>query len=139
VRAVIDTNVLLSGLLWFGPPHRLIELVRDGTLTLIASPALLAEFSEVISRPKFQAIVARSATDVDQLMAELQLLAEVLDPAPLSGRISRDPDDDMILALATAAGADLVISGDADLLVVAQYGNIRIVTPAEALELIATK
>ena len=45
MRAVIDTNVLLSGLIWQGTPHALIEQVRDGTLTLITSPALLAELS----------------------------------------------------------------------------------------------
>lgn len=42
VRAVIDTNVLLSGLLWSGKPHMLIDLVRAGVLTLVSSPALLA-------------------------------------------------------------------------------------------------
>jgi hypothetical protein len=49
VRAVIDTNVLLSGLIWFGTPHKLIEQVRAGTLTLISSPALLAELADVAS------------------------------------------------------------------------------------------
>jgi predicted nucleic acid-binding protein len=39
VRAIIDTNVLLSGLLWHGPPHTLLDRVRDGTVTLISSPA----------------------------------------------------------------------------------------------------
>ena len=51
MRAVIDTNVLVSGLLWHGIPHRLIEQIRAGTLTLIASSALLAELDEVIRRP----------------------------------------------------------------------------------------
>jgi predicted nucleic acid-binding protein len=45
VRAVIDTNVLLAGLFWHGTPHALIEYVRNGTLTLISSPALLAELA----------------------------------------------------------------------------------------------
>jgi putative PIN family toxin of toxin-antitoxin system len=63
VRAVIDTNVLLSGLLWHGTPHLLIEQVRAGTLTLVSSPALLAELAEVIARAKFVAILARSNTD----------------------------------------------------------------------------
>jgi uncharacterized protein len=57
VRAVIDTNVLLSGLLWRGAPHRLIEAVRAGALTLITSPALLAELGEVVHRPKFHTIL----------------------------------------------------------------------------------
>jgi uncharacterized protein len=137
VRAVIDTNVLLSGLLWHGPPHALIEHVREGSLTLISSPALLAEFSEVIRRPKFRPILTRSVIDLDRLLGELQLLAELLDPPPLSARISRDPDDDAVLALAAVAGVDLVITGDADLLAITRYGNIRIVTPVEALALMA--
>jgi len=48
VRAVADTNVLLSGFLWRGRPHALMEQVRGGTLTLISSPALLAELAEVM-------------------------------------------------------------------------------------------
>ena len=49
VRAVADTNVLLSGLFWRGKPHALMEQVRAGGLNLISSPALLAELAEVMS------------------------------------------------------------------------------------------
>ena len=51
VRAVIDTNVLLSGLFWRGAPHALIEHLRAGTLVMVSSPALLAELAELIARP----------------------------------------------------------------------------------------
>jgi putative PIN family toxin of toxin-antitoxin system len=138
VRAVIDTNVLLSGLFWHGAPHRLIEAVRAGALTLITSPALLAEFAEVLRRSKFQAILARSRTDPEQTLAELRRLAEIVDPAPLPARVSRDPDDDAVLALAAASQADLVISGDADLLTLGARAGISVVTPAEALALISS-
>ena len=80
VRAVVDTNVLLSGLFWRGRPHALMEQVRGGTLTLISSPALLAELAEVMNRPKFQLILARSSTDPDQTLGELRWLAEIIDP-----------------------------------------------------------
>ena len=63
VRAVIDTNVLLSGLLWRGTPHTLIQQVRTSALTLILSPTLLAEFGEVARRPKFRTILSRSHSD----------------------------------------------------------------------------
>jgi uncharacterized protein len=53
VRAVLDTNVLRSGLFWRGAPHALIEQVRAGALTVISSPSLLAELAEVLNRPKF--------------------------------------------------------------------------------------
>jgi hypothetical protein len=66
VRAVVDTNVLLSGLFWSGRPHALLEHVGAGILTLVSNPALLAELTEVMNRPKFQAILARSNTDPNQ-------------------------------------------------------------------------
>lgn len=133
MRAVIDTNVLLSGLLWRGAPHRLIEAVRAGELTFITSPALLAELGEVIHRPKFNAILARSRIDPEQMLGELRRLAEIVDPPPLSAQVSRDPDDDAVLALAAASQADLIISGDADLLVLGSYAGIPILNPAAAI------
>jgi uncharacterized protein len=133
VRAVLDTNVLLSGLFWRGAPHALIEQARAGVLTVISSPSLLAELAEVINRPKFQAILDRSNTDPEEMLADLQRLVEITDPPPLPAPVSRDPSDDAVLALAAAAGVDLIISGDADLLTVGSYAGIPITDPAAAL------
>jgi uncharacterized protein len=137
VRAVIDTNVLLSGLLWPGKPHRLIEEVRAGALAFVSSPALLAELAEVVARPKFKSVLARSGIDPELMLAQVRLLAEIIDPPPLPEPVSRDPDDDVVLALAVVARADLIISGDQDLLVLGAYAGIPIVTPAEAISLIS--
>jgi putative PIN family toxin of toxin-antitoxin system len=136
VRAVIDTNVLLSGLLWHGAPHALIEQVRAGTLTLVSSPALLAELAEVVARAKFQAAHARSNTNPEQLLAAVRLLAEIVDPPPLPVPVSRDPGDDAVLALAVAAQPDLIVSGDADLLVLGALAGIPIVNPGRALVIV---
>jgi len=57
VRAVVDTNVLVSGLLWQGPSRTLIEHVRDGRLSLVTNPALLAELGDVLERPKFDDVL----------------------------------------------------------------------------------
>lgn len=134
MRAVIDTNVLLSALLWGGTPHALFEQVRNGTVTLISSPALLAELARVIDRPKFDVILLRSNTSRAQTLAEVRLLAEVIDPPPLAQPVCRDKDDDAVLALAMAAQADLVISGDDDLLSLISFEGIPILTPAQALQ-----
>ena len=136
MREVIDTNVLLSGLLWRGAPHALIEHVQAGTLAMVSSPALLAELDEVISRAKFAEILARSKTSRERSLAEMRQLAEVIVPPPLPQPVCRDPDDDHVLACALAAQADLIVSGDADLLNLRQYQSIRIVAAAEALRLI---
>jgi putative PIN family toxin of toxin-antitoxin system len=133
VRAVIDTNVLVSGLFWRGPPHALIEQVRTGALTLVSSPALLAELAEVIARAKFRTTLALSNTNPERMLAEVRLLAEIIDPPPFATPVSRDPDDDAVLALAVAAQSDLIVSGDRDLLVLGAHSGIPIVTPADAL------
>jgi uncharacterized protein len=133
VRAVVDTNVLLSGLFWRGRPHALIEQVRAGTLTLISSPALLTELAEVMNRPKFQAILARSNTDPERTLDDLRRLAEIIDPSPLPAPVSRDPSDDTVLTLAAASQAELIITGDADLLTLGSHAGIPIIDPAEAV------
>jgi putative PIN family toxin of toxin-antitoxin system len=67
------------------------------------------------------------------MLAEVRFLAEIIEPPPLPVPVSRDPDDDAVLALAVAAQPDLIISGDADLLTLGSHAGIPIVTPAEAL------
>jgi putative PIN family toxin of toxin-antitoxin system len=136
VRAVIDTNVLLSGLLWQGTPHTLIEQVRAGTLTLVSSPALLAELAEVVARPKFWAVLVQPDTNAERMLADVRRLAEIVDPPPLPAPVSRDPDDDAVLALAVATQADLIVSGDADLLVLGAHKGIPIVTPVQAVSIV---
>jgi uncharacterized protein len=74
--------MLVSGLLWTGKPHTLIEEVRAGTLTLVSSPALLAELAEVAARPKFKDILARSNTNLELMLTQVRLLAEIVDPPP---------------------------------------------------------
>ncbi len=98
MRAVIDTNALLSGLLWRGAPHALIEHVRAGTLAIVSSPVLLAELVEVISRAKFDEILARSNTSRERPLAEVRQLADVIVPPPLPQPVCRDPDDDHVLS-----------------------------------------
>ena len=110
-----------------------MEQARGGTLTLISSPALLAELAEVMNRPKFQAILARSNTDPEQTLAELRRLVEIIDPPPLPAQVSRDPSDDEVLALAIASQADLIITGDADLLTLGSHAGIPIIDSAEAI------
>jgi putative PIN family toxin of toxin-antitoxin system len=94
---------------------------------------LLAELAEVMNRPKFQAILARSNTDPERTLDDLRRLAEIIDPSPLPAPVSRDPSDDTVLALAAASQAELIITGDADLLTLGSHAGIPIIDPAEAV------
>lgn len=133
MQAVFDTNVLVSALFWHGPPHALLEQVRNGSIALITSPALLVELTEVIGRAKFDAILTRSNTSRERALAQVRQLAEVVDPPPLTRPVCRDPDDDAVLALALAAKVDWIASGDDDLLALQTFKGIAIITPAQAL------
>lgn len=139
MRVVLDTNVLIAGLLWRAAPHALLEQVRRGSLGLISSPLLLAELAEVLGRAKFDAILQRSKTEREQTLAEVRRLAEVIAPPPLAAPVCRDPDDDEVLALAIAARADFIVSGDHDLLVLQQFSGIPILSPAQAVALLGAE
>lgn len=136
MRAIIDTNVLLAGLLWRGPPHALLEHVRAGTVSLVSSPALLAELADVIGRAKFDAILKRTNTSRERSLAEVRRLAEVIEPPALAQPVCRDPDDDEVLALAIAAKVEVIVSGDNDLLSLGSFEGVPIIAPADAIGLI---
>jgi putative PIN family toxin of toxin-antitoxin system len=134
MRIVADTNTLLSGLFWQGPPRRLLDLARARSITLCTSSTLLAELAEVIGRDKFSQRVLAAGLSAIALVNDYERLAETVEPQPLATPISRDPDDDHVLACATAAQANIIVSGDKDLLDLHQYSGIPILSAATAIE-----
>jgi len=133
MRIVADTNTVLSGLLWGGPPRRLIDLARARSLSLYTSLVLLAELAEVIARDKFAHRVHLAGLSAAEHVLDYRRLAYLVEPQPLSGPASRDPDDDHVLACALAARADLIVTRDLDLLDLKTYQDIPILAAAEAL------
>lgn len=94
MRIIADTNTVLSGLLWGGPPRRLIDLARARSASLYTSLVLLAELAEVIARDKFAHRIQLAGLSVADHIQDYQRLAYIVEPQPLSAPVSRDPDDD---------------------------------------------
>lgn len=139
LRLVLDTNTVLSGLLWGGTPARLITAARNREIDLHCSQTLLDELHGVIQREKFAARVTERGLDVEHLFQGYAALCHQVKP-PLIARTSPDPDDDMILATALAARAHLIVSGDRKhLLMLRKFQGIPIVTAAEAVTIVATE
>jgi putative PIN family toxin of toxin-antitoxin system len=134
VRIVLDTNVVLSGLLWGGTPYRLLEAIRQHPgIRLYTSPPLLEELAEVLMRPsptKRMALIGKTAQSV---MADYIQIVEYVEPIDTPAVVTRDPDDDHVLAAAVAAQADAIVSGDDDLLSLGAHQGIPILTAAKAL------
>jgi len=140
MRIVVDTNTVLSGLLWSGPPpRRLLDLARRRVVTLCTSPTLLAELAEVIARDKFAERVSAAGLSPLELVQDYERLADIADPQPLAVPTCRDPDDDHVLACALSAQATLIVSRDKDLLVLHPYHGIEIVPAATAAERLEPK
>jgi uncharacterized protein len=129
IRAVLDTNTIVSGVGWGGPPGAVLDAALDGRYELITSPALLAELHRVLSYPKLQTVVG----DADELI-KLLALAEIVVTPKETVTISRDPDDDRLIEAALEADADVIVSGDQDLFTLGRIGHIQILTPRQFLE-----
>lgn len=137
MRLVTDTNVVVSGLLWLGNPGRLLEAAALGQLTLYTSPALLAELAATLNTPKLARPIIRSGLTLDDLLGRYLNVAIVVQPVTVPRVVPNDADDDQVLACALEANAELIVSGDRHLLDLrGEYQGIRIVTPAQALQVI---
>jgi uncharacterized protein len=133
MRVVADTNVWLSGLLWGGHPDRIFQLAELKQLKTISSEEILAEFTEILQRAKFQKRLNQLGFTVDEVtiiakrLMNFVIIEEFLVPE------LRDPKDQIILATAIAGDAEVIISGDKDLLALHFFGNISIFSPFEFL------
>jgi len=136
MRVVIDTNTAVSGLLWEGTPARLLDLANENEIDILTSAALLKELRAVLLRAKFARRIERAQTSVEELLLAYQAVACCVSTTTVPRVVPTDPDDDQVIACALAAHADLVVSGDSDLLDLKQHHDIRIVTAKQAVDLI---
>ena len=134
LRIVLDTNIAISGLIWRGPPHQLLVALAEDKFAAHTSYALVSELTRKLLGSKLGVELLKRDISAQQLVTSYSALCEVVSPATLTQPICRDPDDDAELACAKAAQADLIVSGDQDLLVLQAFDGIPIVTAAQALE-----
>jgi hypothetical protein len=106
---------------------------EEGRVELVASPLLIAEVRDVLARPKFRSAV--SAARADRFVEALTRDCLSVPDKPHPDAVSRDPEDDYLVALAREASAHILVSGDAHLLEL-DLPDLRIVSPREFLELL---
>ena len=130
-----DTNVLVSGLLWQGPPHRILQRVDRSIDRLFISKDLLAELADVLTRSKLQPVLNSAGLAAQDLVREIARLGVVVISKPLGGIVVvADPSDDQVLACAATVMVDFIVSGDHHLLELASFDGIPIVAPTHYVE-----
>jgi putative PIN family toxin of toxin-antitoxin system len=123
MRAVLDTNVIISALFWSGPPRRAVDLAVAGRFQVVTSAPLLAEIECVLAED-FRVPSKR----LDDILADVLSYAEVVSPAQAVPVRVRDQADVKVIACAIGGRADFIVTGDRDLLALGEVGSIRIVT-----------
>ncbi len=140
MKIVIDTNVLISGILWQGPPNEILELVENDKLQLIQSVETYDELEKVIQKGKFAEILKNRKLDLDMILEAIFTIAKFYQITINTANKVRqevaieDADDLKFIELAVEAGAAFIISGDRHLLKIKKHENTAIVNPVEFLE-----
>ena len=131
LRAVMDTNVLVSGVLWRGVPFELLRWAEKNSLVIYASLEILAEVHRVLHYPKFQQYIDNQQTSPGELFAKIASLCTIIQVDQVVKGVCSDADDEKFLSCALAANVEVLVSGDRHLLNLVQYQSVRILTARE--------
>ena len=130
MRLVVDTNVLVSGLITpFGAPGVIVSLIAAGRLVLCYDARILAEYDDVLRRPAF----AFGEENIASFLAQIQAQGEMVAPVPLSIRL-RHEDDKPFLEVAAAARVEFLVTGNLRHFPEGDWNGTRIVSPREFLD-----
>ncbi|OGL18570.1 MAG: putative toxin-antitoxin system toxin component, PIN family [Candidatus Rokubacteria bacterium RIFCSPLOWO2_12_FULL_69_21] len=131
MRVVLDTNTLISALLFSGTASRLVPLWQSRRITVLVSKEILQEYLRVLAYPKFQLGDHEIRALVEE---ELLPFAETIRVRRRLAVVRRDPEDDKFLECAVAGRAEYLVTGDRDLREFGSYRGITILTVGEFLE-----
>ena len=132
MRAVLDTNVLISGLLWRGAPHECLLSAEAGLYELVLAESIFEELRDKLIH-KF----GNSSEEADEILIGLRRCATLVTPTGQSGWVSADPDDDKFIESALIGHADVIVSGDHHLLDLSAVEGVPILTPRQFLQRLA--
>ncbi len=129
MRVVLDTNILVSALLWRGAPYRCLLAIQAGLADLILPPPILDELRTVLVA-KFR----HSPAEADEAIGLIRGAARVVEITGGLRVVPDDPDDDKFIETAQVGDADLIVSGDRHLLGLGPVAGVRVATAREFLD-----
>jgi putative PIN family toxin of toxin-antitoxin system len=140
IVAVLDTNVVIAGLLWEGPPRSLLARATGGDdFILVTSPILIDELAGTLSLPRFRKRIDEAGKSAEALVAAYRDATTLVSPLAVPRVVHDDIDDDHVIAAAVAARARYIVTGDrAHLLPIGMHGSIGIISPRQCLDLLGS-
>jgi uncharacterized protein len=132
IKAILDTNVIISGIFWKGTPFEILTAWQRQRFHLALSVPILDEYRRVLD----EMTKKHSLPILGSILEVIELQSEVVKPVSLGRSVCSDPDDDKFLEAAIAADADYIVSGDTALLNLKNYRRIWIVRPVQFLQVL---
>ena len=129
LKAVLDTNILISATFWIGQPYEITRLAAGKKIACFTSIEILDEYARILKRDFKQEPV-----QIEEKVKAIMLFSQMADPLVRINKIKEDPDDNKILEAAVEAKADFIVSGDGHLLKLKCYKGMRILTAKTAKE-----
>ena len=130
MRIVVDTNVLISGAFFSGPPSKIIDACVGGQFKLVLTTEIIDEYRRVgeIFTKK------RPNVDFERFLGVLISKAVFVEPTQIDSKVCRDPNDLKFIECALASNAEYVVSGDKDLLDIKNYSGVLIYSPRKFVD-----
>jgi len=132
MKLVLDSNIFISAFYWGGNPQKVIVRIIEGLDELYISNEILDEIAKVMMRPKFKSgpqIIDKYIKTIENIGKKVFITGEIKG-------VCRDKDDDNKIECGILCGADYIITGDNDLLILEKYKGIKIITAKEYLNII---
>ncbi|MBI4653443.1 MAG: putative toxin-antitoxin system toxin component, PIN family [Nitrospirae bacterium] len=136
-KVVLDTNTLISGLLWNGNEARILEKSERKEIHLFVSMEILNKLEGVLKREKFSKKLEGKEYAVEKAVAKIALFVTLVEAGHTINVIKEDPDDNRVLECAISAQATVIVSGDSHLLNLKTYAGIDINTASEFIKRMA--
>lgn len=131
MKIVLDTNVLISGLLQpYGPPGQIVRMVSSGLLELCHDSRILSEYREVLLRPKF----TFHPKDIEALLEQIKFCGHSVSAEPLKGNLS-DSDDEIFLEVALSCKVTYLVTGNLKHFSAYKGKEVKVVSPSDFLKL----
>ncbi len=136
IKLVLDTNTIISGLLFRGNEFKLLEAIEAGKASLFMTKEILQEIDKVLHYERLEKYILKSGLSVERLLEKVISFSNIIFGHKTNVKICRDPTDNKFLECAEIADVRYLVSGDDDLLSLKKYEQIEIITTREALNLV---
>ena len=127
MKIVVDTNVLISGIFWKGPPFEVLNLWKRKQIVLLVSPEIIDEYYKTAT----EIALKYKISNIDSILNSILSNSEICSSIPLPEQICEDLDDDKFIACALSGHAKFIVTGDKKLLKVSEYEDVKIIRPSD--------